>query len=201
MASCEVSQKMFHDVMGESPSLVRGDSLPVTNVTWMQAIHFCDALYDETLKPCYILEDDKVRFDSDAEGYRLPTEAEWEYCCRAGTKGAWFFGKADEADGHEWLLPNSQNKPHPVGTKKANAFGLFDMHGNVMEWCWDGQRKYTDAAATDPVGPVETNLHGDRAADPSRTRCPAPARSTRFKQPDNRGDARIGFRVVRTKLD
>jgi formylglycine-generating enzyme required for sulfatase activity len=112
-----VTQAQWRAVMGGNPSLIeKGDNLPVTSVAWDEVKDFCRRLSQMT-----------------GEDYRLPTEAEWEYACRAGTTGAY----ADRLDDLAWYERNSGSKPHPVGRKRPNAFGINDMHGNVEEWCED----------------------------------------------------------------
>ncbi len=152
----EVTQGQYRAVTGESPSRFKGsDDLPVENVTWNDAIAFCNKLSErEGLKPYY-------RFgaveQSSGDGYRLPTEAEWEYACRAGNPGRYSFGDDASALGdHAWYYGNSGDKTHPVGQKLANKFGLFDTHGNVWEWCWDGYdaKYYAGSPESDPSGPL-----------------------------------------------
>jgi formylglycine-generating enzyme required for sulfatase activity len=115
----EVTQKQWQQVMGSNPSDFKGDDLPVEHVTWYEAEEFCRRLSQKEQKQ-----------------YRLPTEAEWEYACRAGTKTAYYTGQDKAAlDSAGWYRGNSRNQSHPVGLKKSNPWGLYDMHGNVSEWC------------------------------------------------------------------
>jgi formylglycine-generating enzyme required for sulfatase activity len=143
-----VTQRQWLRVMGGNPSefLSAGLEAPVDSVSWEDADLFCDA--------CRILEE--VQF-------RLPTEAEWEYACRAGSTGTWCFGD-DEAELGEyaWFGENSDDRTHPVGRKKPNAWGIHDMHGNTWEWCADWYNPYPKGAVTDPSGgePVHRNNYG-----------------------------------------
>jgi len=115
----EVTQKQWQQVMGSNPSFFKGDDLPVEHITWHEAEEFCQRLSQKEKKR-----------------YRLPTEAEWEYACRAGTKTAYYAGKDKTMlDVAGWYRENSGNQSHPVSRKKPNPWGLYDMHGNVSEWC------------------------------------------------------------------
>ncbi|WKU08428.1 formylglycine-generating enzyme family protein [Micromonospora sp. HUAS LYJ1] len=131
-----VTQGWYARVTGERPSSTRGDRLPVEGVSWVDAVRFCDTLSrQEGLTPAYRLHDDGEGADWDpcADGYRLPTEAEWEYACRAGTTGP-RYGPLDEI---AWYRDNSGERPHPVAGRTPNPWGLYDLLGNVWEWCWD----------------------------------------------------------------
>lgn len=133
----EVTQGQWKAVMGSNPSQFKecGDNCPVENVSWNDVQDFIRKL------------------NARGEGtYRLPTEAEWEYACRAGTVGE--YGGTGNLDEMGWYVKNSDNKPHPVGQKKANAFGLYDMHGNVHEWVQDWDGAYLNFDVTDPTGPT-----------------------------------------------
>jgi formylglycine-generating enzyme required for sulfatase activity len=135
----EVTQAQWAAVMAANPSSVRGDALPVDNITWSDAAEFCRRM-------------------SEKEGrtYRLPTEAEWEYACRAGTITGYSFGDDPQLlDQFMWSNRNARGVLQPVGTKKANPWGFFDMHGNVREWCGDwGSWRYPTSPQTDPTGPA-----------------------------------------------
>jgi formylglycine-generating enzyme required for sulfatase activity len=140
----EVTNAQWKRVMGTVPSRWKGADLPVGNVGWDDANEFCRRLS--------ALPEEKQA----GRVYRLPTEAEWEYACRAGTTTKWSFGDDESRLGdYAWFDGNSGNGTHPVGKKKPNAWGLFDMHGNVTEWCNDWLGDYAKGAVTDPQGPSQ----------------------------------------------
>ncbi|MEV0298640.1 formylglycine-generating enzyme family protein [Nocardia sp. NPDC050710] len=131
-----VTQALYAEVTGEWPSVARGGRLPVESVSWPDAIRFCNALSRrEGRDPAYRLDaaSDHVEWNRAADGYRLPTEAEWELACRAGTSGP-RYGELDEI---AWYRGNSEGRLREVGGKRPNAWGLYDMLGSVWEWCWD----------------------------------------------------------------
>ena len=134
----EVTQEQWQAVMGRNPSQFKGPQNPVENVRREDCQVFIGRLNKK----------------AGAAVFRLPTEAEWEYACRAGSTTDFSFGEAETTLGdYAWYIANSGiASTHPVGQKKPNAWGLYDMHGNVMEWCLDGYGDYTGAAVTDPVG-------------------------------------------------
>ena len=154
-----VTRRLYAEIMGKDPGRPRGatDDRPVHNVFWLDAISFCNRLSRrEKLTPCYRVKEAKVIWNSTADGYRLLTEAEWEYACRAGTTTRWSFAGDEEKLGqHAWYVANAQGHLQPVGRKEPNAFGLHDMHGNVWEWCWDWYGQYPISAVIDPMGPAE----------------------------------------------
>jgi len=138
MGVTEVTQAQYQAVMGTNPSNFKGETNPVETVSWNDATEFCKKLSEQTRR-----------------AVRLPTEAEWEYACRAGTATAFSFGDADSTLGdYAWYTSNSGSTTHPVGQKKPNAWGLYDMHGNVWEWCADWYGDYPKGAVTDPQGPA-----------------------------------------------
>jgi formylglycine-generating enzyme required for sulfatase activity len=134
----EVTQAQYEAVMGTNPSKFKGATNPVETVSWNDATEFCKKLSEKT-----------------RQAVRLPTEAEWEYACRAGIKTGFSFGDADDGLGdYAWYNANSGGTTHPVAKKKPNAWGLYDMHGNVWEWCADWCGDYPKGAVTDPQGPA-----------------------------------------------
>lgn len=135
MGVYEVSQAQYVAVMGDNPSQFKGDSLPVENVSWHDAVEFCKKMSEIT----------KMKV-------ALPTEAQWEYACRAGTTTRFSFGDSDSSLGeYAWYYGNSSKESPAVGRKKPNPWGLYDMHGNVYEWCSDWYvNSYVGAGTTDP---------------------------------------------------
>jgi formylglycine-generating enzyme required for sulfatase activity len=189
-----------------NPSHFKGPDLPVEQVTWPQAAAFCNARSRlEGLKPCY--NEDNGECDFDAEGYRLPTEAEWEYACRAGTSGAYSFGtEARQLGDFGWHADNSAKKTHPVGQKKANPWGLYDMHGNVAEWCQDAYDKeyYKSSPEKNPRGPADTTKYKDYVLRGGSWKSSAEELRSAYRQgsPAGFSDAclardAIGFRCMR----
>ena len=153
---CEVTQEEFERVVGENPSKVKGRQNPVEQVRWSDAVRYCnERSRADGLEPAYDLKTWQCRFD--ANGYRLPTEAEWEYAARAGTNTAYHFGNPDAMlKQHAWFKPNAGGKPRPVRQRKPNAWGLYDMLGNVWEWCNDFYKVdyYLETPKQDPKGPA-----------------------------------------------
>jgi formylglycine-generating enzyme required for sulfatase activity len=152
LGATEVTQGQYEKVTGTNPSWFQKSRVhgsdssryPVEQVSWEDAVEFCKKLSD-------LPEEKKA-----GRVYRLPTEAEWEYACRAGGKTAYSFGESSESLGdYAWFSGNSNNQTHPVGEKKPNDWGLFDMHGNVWEWCSDWFGEYPKGAVSDPAGPIE----------------------------------------------
>ncbi|TDC67859.1 formylglycine-generating enzyme family protein [Micromonospora sp. KC606] len=186
LAVVPVTQALYARVTGQRPSAAaRDDSLPVESVSWLDAVRFCNSLSRQRgLPPAYHLGGDGVTCDATDDGYRLPTEAEWEYACRAGTTGP-RYGPLDEI---AWHRGNSGEQPHPVGEKQPNAWGLHDMLGNIWEWCWD----IYDAEVYDSYRVLRGGGWFDQ---PWSCRASVRRRSHPALQIDD-----LGFRVARTFL-
>jgi formylglycine-generating enzyme required for sulfatase activity len=152
-----VAQEQYEKLMGDNPSRWKGNKNPVEQVRWSDAVKFCNKRSEsEGLKSCYDLK--TWACDFEANGYRLPTEAEWEYACRAGTSSPYFFGETpSKLGGYAWFDKNSGGHPRPVGEKQPNPWGLYDICGNLWEWCNDfyAVDYYKQSAPKDPTGPRE----------------------------------------------
>ncbi|MDR3020012.1 MAG: SUMF1/EgtB/PvdO family nonheme iron enzyme [Treponema sp.] len=200
MSRYQVTQKEYEEVMGTNPSNWKGPNLPVERVSWFDAVEYCNRRSQrEGLYPVYTIngsgDNRAVTWNRSANGYRLPTEAEWEYACRAGTISAYNTGAAI-SDNIGWYLSNSGSKTHEVGKKPPNAWGLYDMHGNVWELCWDWYGAYPNGARTDPIGASSgTNRVGrgggwSDSATEVRSAC-------RSGNAPSRQRNNVGFRIVR----
>ncbi|MCA1949930.1 MAG: formylglycine-generating enzyme family protein [Treponema sp.] len=162
ISKTEITQAQWQDVMGTNPSKFPGKDRPVEYVSWFDAVKFCNALsLKEGLIPAYKISDSKVEWDKTANGYRLPTEAEWEYAARGGPSGAItdgplakapYSGSDTSAASVGWFDANSNKTTKPVAQKEPNALGLYDMSGNVWEWCWDWYGSYPKDPVTNPDG-------------------------------------------------
>lgn len=180
----EVTNAQWKWVMENEPSNWKDADRPVERVSWDDAVEFCRKL-------SALPEERKAR-----RVYRLPTEAEWEYACRAGTDTKYSFGDDESKLGeYGWFEGNSDKETHPVGKKKPNAWGLFDMHGNVWEWCSDWYGEYPNRAVTDPQGP---SIASDRV--PRGGSWSTPARNcrsaTRSRLSPSYRDDNLGFRLA-----
>lgn len=179
MSKYELTQKEYADIMGANPSNFSGDDLPVENVSWLDAVAYCNARSEnEGLTPVYTVDGQTVSWDRSANGYRLPTEAEWEYACRAGTTTPFYIAESPSAEqanyyghypygiednyfsqGNLTVQPGEYRQTTlPVGSFEANPNGLYDMYGNVSEWVWDYYGTYPTETQTDPTGPESGTL-------------------------------------------
>ena len=187
-----VTQKLYEAVMGNNPSDCKGKNNPVECISWNDAKSFCDKLNKK-----FALQLPKgYRFD-------LPTEAQWEYACRAGTTTALNNGKDltsetgsfSNLDEVAWYDKNSDSKTHPVGQKKPNAWGIYDMHGNVWEWCRDWYGDYPKGHVADPVGPSTDSDRVSRGGSWCNSARFCRSANRYYTYPDRRNDF-LGFRLV-----
>ncbi len=211
MANIQVTQSLYKKIMGRSTSLMKGENKPVESITWHDAIIFCNSLsLKEGKKPAYkagsIVDLDKITLDNfawsnftcdwNANGYRLPTEAEWEYAARGGERLLPFrYSGSNDINEVAWYGENSDITTHEVGMKKPNALGIYDMSGNVEEWCWDLFEDYRSAAQKNPRGAETGNLHVKRGGcwldDPAQ--CGVFYRGSASEQAKG---STLGFRLV-----
>ena len=196
MSTYEITQAQYWAVTGSNPSSFIGPNNPVDRVTWSDAVTFCNRLSERAgLQPCYDLSAWTCDFTKD--GYRLPTEAEWEYACRAGTTTEYYTGDSEsDLDRAGWYYINSSYTTHAVGSKEANPFGLYDMHGNIREMCNDWAGDYSSEPQTNPTGPQTGIYRISRggAWGNGASRCRSAEREA---QPPNYGHCLRGFRIVR----
>lgn len=184
----EVTQAEYAGLMGKNPSHFQDSpNHPVEKISYFDAAAYCSALTQR--------ERQAGRLPAGYQ-YRLPSEAEWEYACRAGTTNLFSFGEtAAEADPYAWTAENSDGRPHPVGLKLPNPWGLHDIHGNVWEWCLDWFEQYPAAPVQDPSGPASGRFKVFRGggwnndADFARS-------SNRFMMAPSNGIHFVGFRVA-----
>jgi formylglycine-generating enzyme required for sulfatase activity len=207
MGKYEVTQKEYQEIMGTNPSSFKGDNLPVEYVNWYDAVEYCNKRSQkEELTPAYTVNGTNVTWNRNANGYRLPTEAEWEYACRAGTTTPFSTGNNITTDQANY----NGNRPYnnkadgeyrrrttPGGTFAPNPWGLYDMHGNVWEWCWDWYDDYSSGSQTNPVGAVTGVYRVGRGGSWYYGGQNLRAARRDYEYPSN-GAYNLGFRLVRS---
>ena len=206
----------FHGGIGREPASGEVQSRrPVERVSWYEALVFCNRLsVIEGLNPAYRINDstnpdnwglvptnsnstwNAVTILNSTTGYRLPTEAQWEYAAKGGTQGAYTYSGSNDPNAVAWYTSNSGSRTHEVGLKQANSFGLHDMTGNVWEWCWDWWGNYTSTAKTDPVGASSGSYRVNRGGAWGNSALFLPSVYRRSRGMSIRGNS-VGFRVVR----
>ncbi len=211
-----VTQTEWVALMGHNPSICEGPQHPVEKVSWFDAVAYCNALsHQQDVEEAYVLTEvvgqpgqehfsAHVQWLPERKGYRLPTEAEWEWFCRAGTRTALYNGPLTELVGGDynleqiaWYQHNAGNRTHPVCEKQPNAWGLYDVLGNVWEWCWDWYGPYAPGPQRDPVGPTggfHRALRGGAWYNEARF-CRA---AQRYKYSPLGRRSLVGFRPVRS---
>ena len=215
MSKYDITQSKYQSITGINPSYFSGNSdaatCPVEQVTWYDALEFCNKLSaadglvsvytitGRTPASGYPITSATVSATWANSGFRLPTEAQWEYAARAGTTTTYYWGN-DSSDAtvgqYAWYSTNSSSKTHAVGQKLPNTWGLYDMAGNVWQWCWDWSGSYPSGAQTDPIGPSSglKRMHRGGSLSDSSNILPTAYRLS-ISYP-NYQDFSIGFRVV-----
>jgi len=195
-----ITQGDWNQVMDSNPSHFKDDALPVELVGWYDAVLFCNRKSQKGgRQPCYTIDGEAVECDFGADGYRLPTEAEWAFAARGGVKSQGFrYAGSDVLDEVAWYAKNCGRTTHPRGQKLPNELGLYDMCGNVFEWCWDWFYEFDCEFQDKPTGPATGKakivrgknwINGESVSQLTRRVQRGPYCKTHHQ----------GFRIVRTK--
>jgi formylglycine-generating enzyme required for sulfatase activity len=208
MDTYEVTHAMFTEAQLPNPSHWQDNpNQPVERVRWRDAKQYCnERSLMENLQPCYDEKTPDWDCNYAASGYRLPTEAEWEYACRAGTDASYDFGAESKLRQFAWFADNAGEKTHPVGSKQPNGWGIHDLYGNVSEWCEDiyDPGYYAVSGGADPTGPPNTGEDLKRVLRGGSWKASASMCRAQLRQGERTGDSDAcfytdfcGFRCVR----
>jgi len=197
----EVTQGEYEAVMGKNPAYFKdsGKYVPVEQVRWYAAVEYCNKRSDkEGLDRCYTDSGNNIKCDFKANGYRLPTESEWEYAARGGNKSKGYkYSGSNDSGQVAWYLDNSGYKTHSI-RKQANEIGIYDMSGNVWEWCWDLYGDYSSGLQSNPRGSASGSSRVDRGGSWLSYAGGCRAAFRDFSSPGNNGYGNSGFRISRS---